>query len=226
MARIVAATGAWDHPGGLRRRCVGGAIFDGIALAYDAGHAGDHERMDFEKLFIGAFGALIGVIGWLFVGLYIQRRAKQRAAKEAARVVYFELVANHLDVYMGLEYGAFSPLSRTSFDRLLPDLAGWLPIEELQAVSVAYMGHAAYAQAGRATEIPVAVRRQALLGIHEAHRTAVRLLSARAFSPAELARMKAHLRPDQIQLMDAADASGTAAGATEAAERTQAATHA
>jgi hypothetical protein len=182
--------------------------------------------MDFEKLFIGAFGALIGVIGWLFVGLYIQRRAKQRAAKEAARVVYFELVANHLDVYMGLEYGAFSPLSRTSFDRLLPDLAGWLPIEELQAVSVAYMGHAAYEQAGRATDIPVAVRRQSLLGIHEAHRTAVRLLSARAFSPAELARMKAHLRPDQIQLMDAADASGTAAGATETAERTRAATRA
>jgi 23S rRNA maturation mini-RNase III len=125
---------------------------------------------------------------------------------------------------MGLEYSAFSPLSRTSFDRLLPDLAGWLPIEELQAVSVAYMGHAAYEQAARATEIPVAVRRQSLLGIHDAHRTAVRLLSARAFSPAELARMKAHLRPDQIELMDAAnnDATGTAS----AAERTQAATHA
>ena len=180
--------------------------------------------MDFEKLFIGAFGALIGVIGWLFVGLYIQRRAKQRAAREAARVVYFELVANHLDVYMGLEYGAFSPLSRTSFDRLLPDLAGWLPIEELQAISVAYMGHAAYNQAGKATEIPAAVRRQSLLGIHDAHRTAVRLLSARAFSPAELARMKAHLRPDQIQLMDAANDGGTSAA--ETGERSRAATNA
>ena len=180
--------------------------------------------MDFEKLFIGAFGALIGVIGWLFVGLYIQRRAKQRAAKEAARVVYFELVANHLDVYMGLEYGAFSPLSRTSFDRLLPDLAGWLPIEELQAVSVAYMGHAAYDQAGKATEIPAAVRRQSLLGIHEAHQTAVRLLSARAFSPAELARMKAHLQPGQIQLMEAAD--GAPGDVPGSADRTQAPTHA
>jgi 23S rRNA maturation mini-RNase III len=181
--------------------------------------------MDLEKLFIGAFGAVIGVIGWLFVGLYIQRRAKQRAAKEAARVVYFELVANHLDAYMALEYGAFSPLSRTSFDRLLPDLAGWLPIEELQAVSVAYMGHAAYEQAARASEIPVAVRRQSLLGIHDAHRTAVRLLSARAFSPAELARMKAHLRPDQIELMDAAN-DGAAGAASAATERTRAATHA
>jgi hypothetical protein len=39
--------------------------------------------MDFEKLFIGAFGAAIGVIGWLFVGLYIQRRAKTRGAGSA-----------------------------------------------------------------------------------------------------------------------------------------------
>jgi hypothetical protein len=180
--------------------------------------------MDFEKLFIGAFGAAIGVIGWLFVGLYIQRRAKQRAAKEAARVVYFELVGNHLDVYMALEYGAFSPLSRTSFDRLLPDLAGWLPIEELQAVSVAYMGHAAFDQAARATEIPQAVRRQSLLGIHDAHRTAVRLLGSRAFTPAEMTRMKAYLRPDQIQLMDAANDGGPAP--LEASDRTRAATHA
>jgi 23S rRNA maturation mini-RNase III len=181
-------------------------------------------ELDFEKLFIGAFGALIGVIGWLFVGIYIQRQAKARAAREAARVVYFELVSNHLDVYMGLEYGAFSPLSRTSFDRLLPDLAGWLPIEELQAVSVAYMGHAAYEQAARATEIPAAVRRQSLLGIHDAHRTAVRLLSARAFTTAELAKMKEHLRPDQIQLMDAADEGATDEAAT--ANRSRAATHA
>ena len=83
--------------------------------------------MDFEKLFIGAFGAAIGVIGWLFVGLYIQRRAKDRAAREAARVVYFELAANHLNVYTALTYGAFGPLTRTSFDRLLPELAAWLP---------------------------------------------------------------------------------------------------
>jgi hypothetical protein len=179
--------------------------------------------MDFEKLFIGAFGALIGVIGWLFVGLYIQRRAKDRAAREAARVVYFELVANHLNVYTALEYGAFGPLTRTSFDRLLPELAAWLPIEELQAVSVAYMSQAGYDQVGREEGIPREVRRQSLLAIHDAHRTAVQLLRARAFTPNEVERLAEHLRPDQLQLMDAADQAGRP---VESAGRTEAATHA
>ena len=182
--------------------------------------------MDFEKLFIGAFGALIGVIGWLFVGLYIQRRAKDRAAREAARVVYFELAANHLNVYIALEYGAFGGLSRTSFDRLLPDLAGWLPIEELQAISVAYMGHAGYEQASQAEDIPAEVRRQSLLAIHEAHRTAVRLLRARAFDAAEMARLTVHLRPDQLRLMDAADDLGRDASDDATDARGRAVTHA
>ena len=111
--------------------------------------------MDFEKLFIGAFGAVIGVIGWLFVGLYIQRRAKDRAAREAARVVYFEIAANHLNVYTALTYGAFGPLTRTSFDRLLPELAAWLPIEELQSVSLAYMSQARDAAPARARGLQV-----------------------------------------------------------------------
>lgn len=178
--------------------------------------------MDFEKLFIGAFGALIGVIGWLFVGLYIQRRAKDRAAREAARVVYFELAANHLNVYTALEYGAFGPLTRTSFDRLLPELAAWLPIEELQAVSVAYMSQAGYDQVSREDGIPREVRRQSLLAIHDAHRTAVRLLRARAFTPNEVGRLAEHLRPDQLQLMDAADQVTRSA---ESGGRTEAATH-
>jgi hypothetical protein len=180
--------------------------------------------VDFEKLFIGAFGALIGVIGWLLVGLYIQRRAKDRAAREAARVVYFELAANHLNVFMALEYGAFGPLSRTAFDRLLPELAGWLPIEELQAVSVAYMGQAGYDQASRAEDIPPEVRRRSLLAIHDAHRTAVGLLRARAFTPAEISRLAEHLRPDQLRLMDAADVGS--ASPNDGGERNQAATRA
>jgi hypothetical protein len=179
--------------------------------------------VDFEKLFIGAFGALIGVIGWLFVGLYIQRRAKDRAAREAARVVYFELAANHLNVFMALEYGAFGPLSRTSFDRLLPELAAWLPVEELQAVSVAYMGQAGYEQASREDDIPAEVRRRSLLAIHDAHRTAVRLLRERAFTPAEIARLAEYLRPDQLRLMDAADG---VADQPESGEATRATTHA
>lgn len=178
--------------------------------------------MDFERLFIGAFGAMVGVVGWLVVGLYIQRKAKERAAREAARVVYFELAANHLSVFIALEYGSFGSLSRTSYERLLPELAAWLPIEELQAISVAYMGHAGYEQAGRADDIPLDVRRQSLRAIHEAHRTAVGLLRNRAFSQSEIARLTMHLRPDQLRLMDAAE---TAAPPT-AGEQSRAATHA
>jgi hypothetical protein len=179
------------------------------------------DRVDFERLFIGAFGAVVGVIGWLLVGLYIQRKATERAAHEAARVVYFELAANHLNVFVALEYGAFGSLSRTSFERLLPELAGWLPIEELQAISVAYLGHAGYEQAGRAEDIPLDVRRQSLRAIHEAHRTAVALLRDRAFSRSEIARLTMHLRPDQLQLMNAADQT-----APPAREQARAATHA
>jgi hypothetical protein len=177
--------------------------------------------VDFERLFIGAFGAVIGVVGWLLVGLYIQRKAKERAAREAARVVYFELAANHLNVFVALEYGSFGALSRTSYERLLPELAAWLPIEELQAISVAYMGHAGYEQASRAEEIPLDVRRQSLRAIHDAHRTAVGLLRTRAFTRSEIARLTMHLRPDQLRLMDAADNV-----APTAAEQNRAATHA
>jgi hypothetical protein len=177
--------------------------------------------VDFEKLFIGAFGAGVGVVGWLLVGLYIQRRAMDRASREAARAVYFELASNHLNIFVALEYGSFGPLSRTSFERLLPELAAWLPIEELQAVSVAYMGQAGYDQASRAEDIPANVRRQSLLAIHDAHRIAVGLLRARAFTASEIARLSQHLRPDQLRLMDAADDD-----ARPTPERTQAATHA
>jgi hypothetical protein len=168
--------------------------------------------LDLERLFIGVFGALVGVVGWLLVGLYIQRRAKDRAAREAARAVYFELASNHLNVFVALEYGSFGSLSRTTFERLLPELAAWLPIEDLQAISVAYMGQAGYEQAARADDIPPEVRRQSLRAVHDAHRTAVALLRARAFSPSEIARLSEHLRPDQLRLMDAADGSAPASG--------------
>jgi hypothetical protein len=168
--------------------------------------------VDLEKLFIGAFGATVGVIGWLLVGLYIQRRAKDRAAREAARAVYFEIASNHLNIFVALEYGSFGSLSRTSFERLLPELAAWLPIEELQAISVAYMGQAGYEQASRAEDIPLEVRRQSLLAVHDAHRTAVALLRARAFTRSEIARLSQHLRPDQMRLMDAADGGSAISG--------------
>jgi hypothetical protein len=178
--------------------------------------------VDIEKLFIGAFGATVGVIGWLLVGLYIQQRAKNRAAREAARAVYFELASNHLNIFVALEYGSFGALSRTSFERLLPELAAWLPIEELQAISVAYMGQAGYEQASRAEDIPLEVRRQSLRAIHEAHRTAVALLRARAFTRSEIARLAEHLRPDQMRLMDAADDGAAIGGEPSRAAATRA----
>jgi hypothetical protein len=128
-------------------------------------------------------------------------------------------------VYTALEYGAFGALTRTSFDRMLPELAAWLPVEELQAVSVAYMGHAGYEQAREAQDIPVEVRRQSLLAIHEAHRIAVRLLRERAFTKDEVARLAEHLRPDQLQLMEAADESSGPSDA-DATDRTTVATNA
>jgi uncharacterized protein YneF (UPF0154 family) len=39
----------------------------------------------------GIVGAFVGVIGWLFVGMYIQRRQFMRQAKNGARAVYFEI---------------------------------------------------------------------------------------------------------------------------------------
>jgi hypothetical protein len=68
-------------------------------------------------------GAVFGAAGWLLVGLYMQRRQYERQARNAARAVYFELVVNHIDVDVALRHGAFSTLSRASFERLLPELA-------------------------------------------------------------------------------------------------------
>jgi len=82
----------------------------------------------------GIVGAFAGVFGWLFVGLYIQRRQFVRQAKNAARAVFFEIEMNRLNVQVGRKYGSYTPLSRTSFDRLLPELATWLRPEELHTI--------------------------------------------------------------------------------------------
>ena len=163
--------------------------------------------MDFGQLAIGLTGTLVGVIGWLLVGLYIQSRARQRAARDAARAVYFELVANQLAVFTALEFGLFGTLSRSTYDRLLPEISTFLRIEELQSVTLAYLGHAGYEQAARDGAVPAEVRRMALSGLNEAHRTAIGLVRARAFNRAELARLAEHATPDQRRLLDAAETS-------------------
>ncbi|MBA3779466.1 MAG: hypothetical protein H0X16_09255 [Chloroflexi bacterium] len=148
--------------------------------------------MDLERLFLGAFGALVGVIGWLFVGIYIQRRQFDRQARDAARAVYFELLSNELNVQTALEFGAFGQLSRSTFERLLPELSTWLPATELQALVIAYMGHAGYQQAAEDTSVPEELRRRALAALREAHGTALGALRARAFTRAEVEQMAAN----------------------------------
>ena len=161
--------------------------------------------MDFGQLAIGLTGTLVGVIGWLLVGLFIQGRAKARAARDAARAVYFELVANQLAIFMALEYGMFGTLSRSTYDRLLPEISTYLRIEELQSVTLAYLGHAGYEQASRDGDVPPEVRRMALGGLNDAHRTAIGLVRARAFGREELQRLDDHATPDQRRLLDAAE---------------------
>jgi hypothetical protein len=130
----------------------------------------------------GIVGAFVGVIGWLFVGIYIQRRQFMRQAKNGARAVYFEIEMNRLTVQVAREYGSYAPLGRTSFERLLPELATWLRPDQLQTIVTAYMGHAGYSQASSDREFPKELRQQALTGILESQERALDLLRVEAFS--------------------------------------------
>jgi hypothetical protein len=168
-----------------------------------------------QQFFIGISGALLGVIGWLLVGMYIQRRLHDRQARDAARAVYFELAANHLIVFTALEYGAFGPLSRTTFDRLLPELATWLPAAELQALVLAYLGHTGYQQMAEEAGLPGEARRSALAALLETHRQAADLVRQRAFSPREIESLGTYVSAENAELMVAAEsAAGPAARPT------------
>ena len=85
----------------------------------------------------GIVGACVGALGWLFVGLYIQRRQFIRQAKNGARAVYFEIDMNRVRVDVAREFGSYTPLSRSSFERLLPELATWLGPAQLQTIVTA-----------------------------------------------------------------------------------------
>jgi len=157
-----------------------------------------------EHVLIGVSGALVGVIGWLCVGIYIQGRQHARAARDAGRAVYFEVGANQLAIFTALHYGMFGPLSRATFDALLPQLATWLPAAELQALALAYLGHGGYAQAAAQEDLPVEARRMALTALLEAHRVAVDLLRRRVFSAKEMASLDRYASEQQAQMMEAA----------------------
>jgi hypothetical protein len=145
------------------------------------------ESMDLDRLITALIGAFFGAAGWLFVGLYMQRRLHDRQARNAARAVYFELIQNEIDVDVAIGHNVFQPLGRSSFDRLLPELATWLTAEELQTIARAYMSHAGYDQVQRETQIPPPVRTALLQRILQEHRAATSLLRRRAFSKREAA---------------------------------------
>jgi hypothetical protein len=98
---------------------------------------------------------------------------------------------NRVSVDVALRYSSFAPLGRSSFDRLLPELATWLAPDELETLVAAYMSHVGYAQVSGDADLPVDARRQALAGILAAQVRALDLLRARVFSPAEAQRLNA-----------------------------------
>ena len=145
--------------------------------------------MDAERLLTALIGAFFGAAGWLFVGLYMQRRLHERQARNAARAVYFELEVNRIDIDVAMRHGVFQPLSRSSFERLLPELATWLHADELQTITRAYMSHAGYEQVRQDESIPKQVRTALLQRLLEEHAAASDMLRKRAFSAREAERL-------------------------------------
>ena len=145
--------------------------------------------MDFERLAPVVIGAVFGALGWLFVGLYMQRKANDRLARNAGRAVYFELVMNQIDIDVASAHSVYGELRRSAFDRLLPELATWLEPDQLETVVRAYMSHAGYHQAQRDEKLPAPVKSALIRRVLDEHRTATDLLRGRAFTPREAARL-------------------------------------
>ena len=160
--------------------------------------------MSASQFLVGISGAVVGVVGWLMVGMYIQRRAHDRQARDAGRAVYFELWANRMTISLAYRFDNFGPLSRSTYDRLLPELSTWLPVDELQALVVAYLGHGGYQQAATDADLPPEVRRTALSAMLKTHGVAYRLLQRRVFSARELATLNRHVDPEYARMVEAA----------------------
>lgn len=124
-------------------------------------------------------------MGWLLVGLYIQRRQFMRQARNAAKAVYFELDVNLATISVARDHGLFSDLDRSSFERLLPELATLLPGADLRVVVDAYMTHAGYRQLASRDDLPAEVRRIALGAFVDAHERALAALRPCAFTRSE-----------------------------------------
>ena len=146
--------------------------------------------MDWRDLLPGVIGSFVGVMGWLVVGIYIQRRQFMRQARNAAKAVYFELDVNRSTVAVAREHGLFADLDRSSFERLLPELATLLAAPELRAVVDAYMTHAGYRQLASRDDLPAEVRRAALGTFADAHERALATLRSCGFTSAEKRAME------------------------------------
>lgn len=152
--------------------------------------------MELSQLLTALVGAFFGAAGWLLVGLYMQRRAADRQARNAARAVYFEMVMNEIDIDVACKHGVFSPLRRSSFDRLLPELATWLEPAALESIVRAYMSHAGYEQTQRDDKLPAPVRMAVLQRVLDEHNQASRLLRRRSFSTREAKSLTTVSSPD------------------------------
>jgi hypothetical protein len=141
--------------------------------------------MELRDLLPAIIGSFVGVMGWLLVGLYIQRRQFMRQARNAAKAVYFELDVNLTAVSVARDHGSFVDLDRSSFERLLPELATLLTADDLEIVVGAYMTHAGYRQLSSREDLPADVRRPALTAIAKAHERALEILRLRAFTQRE-----------------------------------------
>ena len=141
--------------------------------------------MDWRDLLPGIIGSFVGVMGWLVVGIYIQRRQFVRQARNAAKAVFFELDVNRSTVEVAREHGLFADLDRSSFERLLPELATLLAAPQLRTVVDAYMTHAGYRQLAAREDLPAQVRRAALATFADAHQRALETLRSCAFTSRE-----------------------------------------
>jgi hypothetical protein len=166
--------------------------------------------MELRDFLPGIIGSFVGVTGWLLVGLLIQRRQFVRQGRNAAKAVYFELDVNLATIGVARDHGLFAELDRSSFERLLPELATLLSGSELRTVVDAYMSHAGYRQLASGEDLPAEVRRAALDAYVGVHERALAPLRSRAFSDSELRAM----RPEP-------NAAGPAAASSEAVARTK-----
>ena len=146
--------------------------------------------MEWRDLLPGIIGSFVGVMGWLLVGLYIQRRQFIRQARNAAKAVYFELDVNLAAISVARDHGLFADLDRSSFERLLPELATLLAAADLRTVVDAYMTHAGYRQLASREDLPSEVGRAALGAFAQVHDRAIAALRSCAFTDAEARAMR------------------------------------